>query len=255
MISENKMNSPKLSIIIPAHNEEHRIMATLLSIKDYLSKVDYETEVIVVINNTTDNTRVVVENTKAVVPQLKCVDIGKFKHDSGTKGLAVRKGVELAEGEYIIFMDADNATKIEEIEKFWPYFANGCQVVFGSRYIKGAESHRVWYRRLSGFLANLLVQALLLPGIHDTQCGFKMFERDAAKNIFKVCVIDGWGFDLEVLALAKRMGYKMKEAPIVWNEIGNSSLKAGAFLSTLSELSAIISNLRKNKYNLNDEKK
>jgi dolichyl-phosphate beta-glucosyltransferase len=233
------MQEPYLSIIIPAYNEMHRIGKTLESIRAYLQSVSYAAEVLVVINNTTDDTQHVVKSFETSMPYMRILNTGMMDSDSGTKGAAVRKGMLEAKGAYVLFMDADNATELKEIENFWPHFDAGYDIVFGSRYIKGAHTHRIWYRNIMGRVSNFLVQAVLLPGIKDTQCGFKCFTSKAAKDIFSRSVIQGWGFDLEVLALARKLGYSMKEAPIVWHEIGHSAVKAGAFFSTLRELVVI----------------
>lgn len=237
--------NPHLSIIIPAYNESSRITATLFDIHEYLQKQSYTAEVLVVVNNTTDNTVEVVEALQKEMPYLRVVDIGMHESGARTKGYAVRHGILHTTGAYKVFMDADNATKIHEIEKFWKHFENGANVVFGSRYIKGAHTHRVWYRDLLGRASNVLIQAVLLPGIWDTQCGFKAFTRDAAEDIFGRAAIDAWGFDMEVLAIARKRGHKAKEVPVRWKEIGKSSVKAGAFFETLKELFAIRKRVRK----------
>lgn len=215
---------PKLSVVIPAYNEEKRIKRTLESIDAYLEKQSYPYEIIVVSDGSCDKTvQVVQEYQKTTVENLK---INANPVNRG-KGFVVRDGVGQAEGEYILFMDADNATRIEEIEKFWPYFEQGFDLVFGSRYVQGAKMpvKQPWFRRLAGRMSNILIQILLLPGIHDTQCGFKAFTRDVAHCLFSVSQIDGWGFDFEILALARAWGYKMKEVPVIWYEIAGTKLK------------------------------
>lgn len=232
----------KLSVIIPAHNEATRISTTLESVSSYLSRVSYDYEILVVTNNCSDDTIGVIEKFKLSIPQLRYIDVNKKGAPGGTKGLAVREGMLEARGEYRIFMDADNATNISEIEKFWLYFEKGFDVVIGSRYISGSDVAvpQVWYRRVLGRLANLLIRTLLLPGIYDTQCGFKMFTSQSAQKIFSLCNIDGWGADIEMLALAKRYHYKIIEVPIVWREVGESSLKLKAFWWTFKDLVRIM---------------
>lgn len=227
---------PRLSIVIPAYNEAKRIGATLDSIAAFAEHAGHAIEVIVVVNNTTDDTMAVVEGYQKDMPYLRAIDCGTHVSASMTKGLAVKAGMLLAEGEYILYMDADSATNISQIEIFWKHFAKGYDVVFGSRYIKGAHTHRVWYRDVMGKASNLLVQALLLPGIKDTQCGFKCFTQASAKDIFKDVQTIGWGFDMEVLAIARKRGYKLREVPVAWHEVGHSSVKAGAFITSLKEL-------------------
>jgi dolichyl-phosphate beta-glucosyltransferase len=234
---------PKLSIIIPAYNEAKRIGVTLDSIADYAAACGYEIEVIVAVNNATDNTMELLAEYKAKMPYLVAMDLGMKHSLSGTKGWAVKQAVLASKGEYILYMDADNAVRISEIEKFWPFFGvkdseknAHADVVFGSRYTKGAHINRSWYRNILGRGSNLLVQAVLLPGIQDTQCGFKCFTRTAAQDVFSALYTWGWGFDMEVLALARKHGYSLKEVPVRWEEIGNSAVKGSAFITSLEEL-------------------
>ncbi|MEO5646571.1 MAG: dolichyl-phosphate beta-glucosyltransferase [Candidatus Paceibacterota bacterium] len=229
---------PHLSVIIPAYNEATRIGTTLESIVQFTKKVDYDIEVIVVENNTTDHTREVVITFSDQL-HITIIDIELFSADGGTKGLAVKKGMLAATGEYLLYMDADNAVDISQVETFWQYFEQGNDVVFGSRYITGAHIHRVWYRDILGRMANILVQTTLLPGIKDTQCGFKIFTKDAGKMLFSKLETNGWGFDMELLARARKSHYRLKEVPIVWREVGHSTVKGAAFLTTLKELFAI----------------
>lgn len=137
---------------------------------------------------------------------------------NGGKGAAVRAGMLDARGGIRLFADADTSTSIDQFENMIPFFNDGYGVVFGSRAAKGAklDPPEPFYRQLIGKGLNLLVQILLLPGIWDTQCGFKAFTAEAAERIFRASRIVGWGFDVEVLALAKRFGYRLKEMPVHW---------------------------------------
>jgi dolichyl-phosphate beta-glucosyltransferase len=225
----------KLSVVIPAYNEANRIRTTLVSIEEFSKSVSYGIEVIVVVNNTTDQTREIVESFHNTVP-IRIIDASLSRAHGGTKGRAVKAGVLAADGAYIVYMDADNAVDLSQIETFWPYFNEGYDVVFGSRYIEGAKIEREWYRNLLGRGSNLIVQAMLLPGIKDTQCGFKAFTAQAGKDLLTHLTIDGWGFDMEILALGRSHGYKLKEAPVEWREIGGSAIRANAFTNTLREL-------------------
>jgi len=246
-----------LSVIIPAFNESERIRTTLESIDQYLEKQPYNYEIIVVANNCSDDTDKVVLDYQKSVEHLKLFDLRVAK-PGGAKGYAVKKGMEEAKGFYRLFMDADNATRIEEIEKFWPFFEQGYNVIIGSRHIKGANiiSQQPWYRRLLGRAANLLIRLVLLPGIKDTQCGFKAFTAEAAQKIFSRLTIWGWGFDMEILALAKKLGYKIKEVPVSWYEAGKSRLRPiKAARQTLGELFRIKYNLLTNQYKINYARK
>ncbi len=230
------MSPVHLSVIIPAYNEERRITPTLRDTAQYLLTQPYAAEIIVVLNNCTDKTLDVVKNLQIEFPFIRCIDMGMVQHPSGTKGLAVRTGMLAAQGEYRIYMDADNAARISEIEKLWPCIDGGNNVVFGSRYISGSHTHVSWYRRILSRVSNLLVQVVLLPGVQDTQCAFKLFSASATEKIFSQAQCVGWAFDMEALYLARRYGYGLREIPITWNEVGESSLKAKAVFTALGEL-------------------
>lgn len=237
-----------LSVIIPAYNEENRIGPTLESIDSYLRKQRYSSEILVVANDCTDRTDDVVREYQKKISNLKLIDL---QDGAEGKGGAVKVGIEKAKGDFIVFTDADNSTRIHEIDKFWPYFEKGFSVVIGSRAVPGAKIavSQPWYRVLLGRMANLLIQIVLLPGIWDTQCGFKAFKRGAAKKIFSYQKISGWGFDMEILALAKRFGFKIKEVPITWFNAEESKVSLSAYLSTFKELFQIKWNLIRKKYN------
>lgn len=229
------MPNLRLSVIIPAYNEEKRIGPTLQSIDGYLKKQNFRYEILVVANNCTDKTDEVVRKYQSSIAALKLIDLGP---GCPGKGCAVRIGVEKAQGEFIVFMDADNSTRIFEIDDFWTYFDQGFDVIIGSRDVSGARVRvrQPWYRELFGKLGNLLIQVILLPGIRDTQCGFKAFTKKAAKKIFAKQKISGWGFDIELLALARKFGYKIKEAPITWYNVPDSRVSFLSYLETLKEL-------------------
>ena len=225
----------KLSVIVPAYNEEKRISETLKSIDSYLEKQDYGYEIIVIDNGSNDATLEVVNNLAASrVENARAVSA----REPG-KGGAVAFGVTTqANGEYIMFMDADNATPISEIEKFWPAFKEGFNVAIGSRYLEKSEVTRKqpFYRIALSRMSNILIQLLAVPGIHDTQLGFKVFSRAAAKDIFSRITIFGWGFDMEVLTIARIKGYKIKEIPVLWREQGGSHVPLTAYVRSLFDL-------------------
>jgi len=239
---------PKLSVVIPAYNEEDRIVPTLKSIDAYLEKQPYHYEIIVVSDGSRDKTVEVVQNfAKTTVENLK-LNANPINHG---KGFAVKDGVGMAEGEYVMFMDADNATKINEIEKFWPWFDKGYDVVIGSRHLRG-DKVKVKRSLLRGLFAkgsSFLIQMVLVPGIKDTQCGFKAFKYDAAKRLFAAQTLMRWGFDFEILAIARHWGLKIKEVPVNWVHVGASRLRfVQAVLRTLRELFIIKWNLMTGKY-------
>ncbi|MEK9180993.1 MAG: dolichyl-phosphate beta-glucosyltransferase [Patescibacteria group bacterium] len=225
----------KLSVIIPAFNEEKRIGETLKSVDGYLEKQPYGYEIIVVDNGSNDNTYNVVKKlAETSVENLKV----EIKHENG-KGGAVQHGiVKHGRGEYVMFMDADNATPVSEIEKFWPYFEKGYSVVIGSRYLGESKvTHKQpLYRIVLSRLSNLLIQFLAVPGIKDTQLGFKVFTRQAASEIFRRLTVFRWGFDMEVLTIARAYGFKIKEVPVLWREQGGSHVPLAAYIQSLRDL-------------------
>ena len=224
----------KLSVIIPAYNEEKRIEKTLLDVDGYLEKQNYEYEIIVVDNNSNDHTSEVVKKLEATTVQHARVILETTKG----KGAAVRKGMMEAAGEYAIFMDADNATPISEIERFWPFLESGIEVVIGSRYQDPStvKIRQPIYKVILSRMSNTLIQLVLIPHIKDTQCGFKAFKGTAAKEIFKQVTIFGWAFDMELLAIALRLSYRIKEVPVSWEEHGGSHVPLKAYTQSLLDL-------------------
>lgn len=219
---------PYLSVIIPAYNEARRLSLTLIDIDKHLSKDDFLYEIIVVDNNSTDATPEIVRRFSRLIKNLRLIE-----YKVPGKGGAVKNGMLEAKGEIRLFMDADNATTVDQFRKMIPYFpakgGEGYDIVIGSRDIEGAQliPPQPWYKRLAGNLGNLFIQFMLLPGIWDTQCGFKAFTEEAAEKIFPLLKTFRFGFDVEVLALAKKMGYKIKEIPVVW--VNNPFSKVGPF--------------------------
>jgi glycosyltransferase involved in cell wall biosynthesis len=207
------MSQPYLSVIIPAYNEAERLPKTLLDMDKRLHAVDFSYEIIVVNDGSTDKTAKIVEGMAKMIKNLKLLD-----QKNAGKGGAVRAGMLAAKGIVRLFTDADNATSIDQFEQIIPFFKEGCGVVFGSRTAKGAklDPPEPLYRQLIGKGLNLVVQILLLPGIWDTQCGFKAFTADAAEKVFRTSRVRSWGFDVEILVLAQRFGFRLKEVPVHW---------------------------------------
>jgi dolichyl-phosphate beta-glucosyltransferase len=225
----------KLSVIIPAYNEEKRIAQTLQSVDAYLEKQSFDYEIIVVVNNSHDRTFEVVKQLEQTTVQkasaVNLVEAGK--------GNAVKRGIlEHATGDVVMFMDADNATPISEITKFLPYFEQGYSVVIGSRYTNPdlVKVHQAWYRILLSRASNLLIQFLAIPGIKDTQLGFKAFTSEAAQQIFSRVSILRWGFDMEVLTIARDRGLKIKEVGVAWTEYGGGHVPLKAYIESLLDL-------------------
>ena len=229
----NPTEQPYLSVIIPAYNAAHLLPATLVAIDKYLSGAGFSYEIIVNNDGSKDNTAEVVRNMTSSVRNLRLIDNEANKG----KGGVVRQGMLAAKGSIRLFMDDDNSTSIDQFEKMRPYFEQGYDVVIASRAIKGSimRPAQPWFRRIPGRLSNLVIQLVNLPGIWDTQCGFKAFSAASAQRIFELSRISAWGFDIEVLSLARMFGYKIKEVPAVWINQTESRVKASAYLTTFIE--------------------
>lgn len=238
----------KLSVIIPAYNEERRISKTILDVDKYLSKQKYSYEIIVVDDGSKDRTSFVVSKFQDVIKNLKIISNPK----NHGKGYVVRQGLLEAKGEFRVFMDADNSTTVDHVEKMWPFVEQGFEIVIGSRDVKGAviAVPQPWHRRvLLGDTFNLLVQIICgLWGIWDTQCGFKGMTQKAAEEILPECKIDRWAFDPEILVIAKKKGYKIKEVPVTWINDIESKVKLKATIKMLFDVLKIRGNMLSGKY-------
>lgn len=212
-----------LTVIIPAYNEAKRLPATLREACAYLEDHYPKAEVIVVNDGSTDATDKVVQRYAKQFPQLRLLSLTK----NVGKGGAVRAGALEAKGKLVLFMDADNSTPISELEKLMPLIKKS-QVVIGSRHMKGSNIviRQPWYRRLLSRSANLLIQTLLVHGVQDTQCGFKLFQHTAAHELFSRQRTSGFGFDIEILTIAQRtLGYKISEVPVSWYNSADSRVR------------------------------
>ena len=231
------MNSqnPFLSVIIPAYNEEKRIAETLRSIAEYLARQNYLWEVIVVSDGSKDGT---VKEVEEFAVGHKGFRVIANEKNHG-KGYVVRQGMLEAKGELRLFTDADNSTSIDQIESFLPLFKSGYDIVIGSIEIKGAQIHEdaQRYRRALGHYSKFIIRAIAgLWKIHDSQRGFKCFTAKAAADIFSRTKIDRFGFDIEVLALAQKLGYKIKELPVIWKNEGESKVSLKSYFEVLKDL-------------------
>jgi dolichyl-phosphate beta-glucosyltransferase len=201
-----------LSIIIPAYNEETRLPNTLPQVANFLAAQDYKAEVVVVDDGSIDRTAEIVEQ---MTKQYPCIRLVRATH--GGKGHAVKMGMLQVESEYAFLCDADLAMPITELPKFLPPVQNGYQIAIGSREGKEAVRHNEpFYRHLMGRVFNWLVKILAIPGFEDTQCGFKCFHHSVRRDLFSNQTISGFGFDVEVLYIAKKRGYRIVEVPIHW---------------------------------------
>ncbi len=235
-----------LSVIIPAYNEEKRISKTLFSVHEYLSKQNYLYEILVIDDGSQDHT---VEVVQAISHKLSSISILNNIKNRG-KGSVVRQGMLSAKGDICLFMDADNSTSIDHVERCFSWFSQGYDIVIGSLAAEETtiSSGEPWYRILLGKLGNKFIQLVAVWGVHDTQRGFKVFTRNAVRDIFPKMTIDGWGFDVEILALAQKMGYSIKEIPIDWNNQSDSKVSFWAYPEVLWQTVKIRWNLWTGRY-------
>jgi dolichyl-phosphate beta-glucosyltransferase len=204
--------NPFLSIIIPAHNEENRLPNTLEQIFDFLKKQSFIAEVIVVENGSSDKTLEIARGFASQHPTLHVIQSERGK------GAAVKCGMLAAQGEYRFMCDADLSMPVAEISKFIPpLLNNNFDIAIASREAKGAVRYdEPRYRHLGGRVINFLIQLFILPGLNDTQCGFKCFRAKIADDIFNLQTLVGWSFDIELLYIARRHKYSVQEIPIHW---------------------------------------
>lgn len=205
-----------LSIVIPAYNEEKRLGASLQEIQSFLPNYFEQTEVIVVNDGSSDRTSQVAKAflQESGAHRLMLIELPR----NCGKGAAVKAGVERATGDYILFMDADLSTPLSEISKVISVLENGKDIAIGSRAIESSNilEHQPFYRETMGKLFNLFVKLLVIDGISDTQCGFKAFRREVAREIFNRLQTARFGFDVEVLLWAKVLGYTIEEVGVTW---------------------------------------
>jgi dolichyl-phosphate beta-glucosyltransferase len=242
-----------LSVIIPAYNEEQRIGNTLRVSQAYLRRQPYASEIIVVDDGSQDGTASLVRAFDTAPPAICMVQNGRNRG----KGFSVRQGFSHARGEYLLFSDADLSTPIEEVETLLAALHESCDIAIGSRALPGSrvEVHQPWYRESMGRLFNVFVQALAVPGIHDTQCGFKCFRREAALAICQRMTTERFGFDVEMLYLARRLGYRVREVPVVWRNSPQSRVRVWQdSISMINELLRIRWNSVCGRYNRAAEK-
>jgi dolichyl-phosphate beta-glucosyltransferase len=212
-----------ISVIIPAYNEESRIQPTIERTHSYLSEKFRDFEIIVVDDGSTDKTVPVVESLGRGRGNIRLIH---YPENSG-KGYAVKTGVLASRGDFLLTCDADQSTAIEELEKLFPFMEKGFDVVIGSRGLGESDIvvRQPWYRERMGKTFNMLVRALVIGGFKDTQCGFKLFSGDVARRLFRKSLISGFSFDVEILFLAKKEGFRIKEVPVKWLNSPNSRVR------------------------------
>ena len=249
MLSPQNQRSPELSIVIPAHNEAGRILPYLQRITDYCERRRRSYEVLVVDDGSTDGTSFVVEQLARVRPAVQVLRLPTCRG----KGAAVRYGMQSAAGCLQLFADADGATPIQELARLEKALADGADMAIGSRALAARLPdfvvHARIYRSVLGSLFNAAVRQSGIKGISDTQCGFKLFRRIVAQELFGYASIDGFGFDLELLYLAQQRGFCIAEVPVNWSDQPGSKVRVlRDGLAMLRELAVIRRNNQRGYY-------
>lgn len=241
-----------LSWIIPSYNEEKRIEKTIREVDGYLRSKNLSGgyEIVVVDSSSKDRTQEIVHNLQSQISNLQLLIV-----ENKGKGWAVKQGMLSAKGDVRIFSDADNATSPEHFDKMIPFFDKGHEVVISSRHPRDAagasqDVPESLLRRLAGKAGNFIIQILAVPGIWDTQNGFKAFRREAAQKIFSQARITGFAFDIEALALARRLGYKIVIIPVRWKHDPDSKVTLKSYLQVLGDVFGIRWNLMMGKYEI-----
>jgi dolichyl-phosphate beta-glucosyltransferase len=234
MLTDTPGDAPRLSVIIPCYNEETRLPRSLPVLKAYLDRQDYPYEVLVVDDGSADGTVRYVREAAREMPQLHLLEYGRNRG----KGYAVSFGMRAARGEWVLFSDADLSTPIEELEKFLPYLSRGYDVVIGSRALpeSNREIPQPWWRERLGRLMNVLIRKASGLKFVDTQCGFKLFTRQAARDIFLNVTVETWMFDVEVLVIAQKLGYRVVDVPVRWLNSDETRVKLSHTLRVFQEL-------------------
>jgi len=249
MPCQSASGSIEWSIIVPAHNEAVRILPYLRSITSYMQDRGEPYEVLVVDDGSTDATASVVETAASSAPEIQLL---RAPLRQG-KGAAVRRGMQAAVGRLQLFADADGATPIQELARLEEAVASGADVAIGSRALAsrlpGYEVQARFHRTILSNLFNSVLQQSGLRGITDTQCGFKLFRQAVAADLFGVALIDGYGFDLELLYVAQQRGYHIAEIPVNWSHQHGSKFRViRDGLAMLRELAVIRRNAAKGYY-------
>lgn len=239
-----------LSWIIPTYNEEKRIEKTLWEVDSYLRSKNFPGgyEIVVVDSNSKDHTQEIVKKLSSQIVNLRIIVL-----ENRGKGWAVKKGMLASSGKIRLFSDADNSTAPEYFDKMLPLFSQGYDLVISSRDPKDApgaarDVKEPWYREILGRLGNLFIQTLGVWGVWDTQNGFKAFDSKAARDIFSRSRVGGFAFDIEILALARKLGYRFGIIPVRWVFHPQSTVTLGAYLQVLLDVFRIRWNLVVGKY-------
>lgn len=238
-----------LSVIVPAFNEAQTLENNIREFDKYLSRQNYDYEIIIINDGSSDNTAAIARELGLKFPRLRFID----NQVNQGKGAAVKQGFQEAEGNFQLFLDADNATSIDHLEKVWEQIENGFDVVIGSRNsldVAGAwqEIKQPLWKRSLGKAGNLIIQTLTVPGIWDTQCGFKVFSKNSIQKIIPHQTINRWAFDVELLVLAKKNNFKIAKIPVVWKNSAQSRVGIKGYFNSLKEIFKIAWNKFRGKY-------
>ena len=238
-----------LSIIIPAYNEEKNLIYTINEFNKYLRLQKYSYEMIIVNDGSTDRTVKIAEELIKKIKNLYLINNIKNKG----KGAVVKQGLLKASGRYRLFIDADNATSIDHIDKIWKHFKNGSDVVIGVRHSNDADGacqkiKQPIYKRFLGSIGNYIIQFLTIRGIRDTQCGFKVFSEKAIQKIVPKIKINRWMFDVEMLILARKNNFKIAKIPVIWKNSQESRVGIKGYFISLKEILKIKLNIILKKY-------
>ena len=241
------MNNIFLSIIIPAYNEEKRLLPTLEQVYSFLEKQSYTSEIILVENGSTDRTLEIAAEYAKDRPSITILH-----EEQRGKGNAVRRGMLDAKGEYRFLCDADLSMPIEELTKFLPPALKDFDIAIGSREAHGSiRINEPSYRHIGGRAINLAIRLLILPGLDDTQCGFKCFHASVINPLFNQQTLTGWSFDIELLYLARRKKMRIREIPIQWYFNADSKVSAiRDALTMISDIFRIHLNALRGRYDL-----
>lgn len=222
-----------VSFVVPAKDEERRLGDSLRRLIEFAAKQDYASEIIVVDDGSTDRTAEVARAAAEGLPERVSLRVLQHERNRG-KGAAVRTGVTAATGEYVLYFDADLAMPPEETPKLLQALEEGAGVAAGSRVVPGGGDMRASqpaWRRIGGRMFALARRRLLLSDIEDTQCGFKGFRRSAAQAIFPRQQLEGWAFDAELLYLARKLGFTIRQVPVEWHHVDDSRFRPGIGLA------------------------
>ena len=219
-------DSVDISVVIPAYNESARLGASLQRVRSWLEARPETAEIIVVDDGSADDTADV---ARRELDGFALCQVLRNEPNAG-KGASVRRGVLAASGAHVLFSDADLSVDIADWDKLRAAHEAGADIAIGSRAVRGSviDVHQPWHREMAGRCFNLFIRAFVMGGIHDTQCGFKSFARDCIQPVFARQTIERWGFDVELLYIAQRLGFKVAEVPITWRNDAATKINAAA---------------------------